>query len=100
MDSFEEDRHCADLNSRFDEALKSTYQHIASVLQNLSLASSFPMVDESMVNIASWELLFGSFVTNLSLETLCDNLFKTITFGVSFFFFFGCRLLNTSLLVD
>ena len=72
-----------ELNARFNEALMSTYQHLATVLQNLCLSSNIPMVDESMVKIVSWESLFESFVTNLSLDILCENLFKAISFGVS-----------------
>ncbi|AET01690.2 midasin [Medicago truncatula] len=67
-------RQCAEPNARFDEALKSTYQHITSVLQSLCSPSTIP----SMINLGSWEL---QFVANLSLDMLCDDLFKTITFG-------------------
>jgi len=81
VDSSEKDhfyeRQCAEPNARFDDALKSTYQHITSVLQSLCSPSTIP----SMINLGSWEL---QFVANLSLDMLCDDLFKTITFGVSF----------------
>ncbi|XP_027334240.1 midasin [Abrus precatorius] len=72
-----------ELDARFSEALMSTYQHLATVLQNLCLSHNFPVVEveESMVKIVSWELLFESFVTNLSLDVLCENLFKTIALG-------------------
>ncbi|RDX86825.1 Midasin, partial [Mucuna pruriens] len=78
------ERNSLELNARFNEALTSTYQHLATVLQNLCLSSNIPMVEESMVKIVSWESLFESFVTNLRLDILCDNLFKAIAFGVSF----------------
>jgi len=78
------ERNSVELNARFNEALMSTCQHLATVLQNLCLPSNIPMVDESMVKIVSWESLFESFVTNLSLDILCQNLFKAISFGVSF----------------
>ena len=86
VDSSEDisERNFVELNARFNEALMSTYQHLATVLQNLCLSSNIPMVDESMVKIVSWESLFESFVTNLSLDILCENLFKAISFGVSF----------------
>jgi len=73
-----------EVNARFNEALMSTYQHLASVLQSLCLPSNIPMVDESMEKIVSWESLFESFVTNLSLDTLCEDLFKVVSSGVSF----------------
>ncbi|KAG4379536.1 hypothetical protein GLYMA_16G004800v4 [Glycine max] len=75
------ERNSVELNARFNEALMSTCQHLATVLQNLCLPSNIPMVDESMVKIVSWESLFESFVTNLSLDILCQNLFKAISFG-------------------
>ncbi|CAJ1950871.1 unnamed protein product [Sphenostylis stenocarpa] len=75
------ERNSVELNARFNEALMSTYQHLASVLQNLCSPSNIPVVDESMVKIVSWESLFDSFVTNLSLDTLCENLFKAVSFG-------------------
>ncbi|TKY64312.1 Midasin protein [Spatholobus suberectus] len=85
VDISEEDRFCernsVELNARFNEALMSTYQHLATVLQNLCLSSNIPMVEESMVKIVSWESVFESFVTNLSLDILCENLFKAISFG-------------------
>ncbi|KAL3008468.1 hypothetical protein AAZX31_07G033800 [Glycine max] len=83
VDSSEDisERNFVELNARFNEALMSTYQHLATVLQNLCLSSNIPMVDESMVKIVSWESLFESFVTNLSLDILCENLFKAISFG-------------------
>ncbi|KAK7311671.1 hypothetical protein RJT34_09956 [Clitoria ternatea] len=80
VDSSEEDRS-GEIN-KFKESLKSTYQHLATVFQNLCCSSNIPMVEESMVNIGSWEILFESFVTNLSMDILCENLFKAIAFGV------------------
>lgn len=73
-----------ELNARFDEALKSSYQHIATVLQNLCLSSSIYNLEESTENFASWEVIFDSFVSILNLDWLCDHIFKTVTFGVSF----------------
>lgn len=76
-------RSCAELNACFDEALMSTYQHIAAVLQNLCVSSNIPIGEGSMVNLASGQLLFDSFVASLSLDILCEKLFKTVFFGVS-----------------
>ncbi|KAI5422495.1 hypothetical protein KIW84_045799 [Lathyrus oleraceus] len=74
------ERQCAEPNARFDEALKSTYQHIASVLENLCA----PVDEESMdgeLEINIGECKFHPFVSNLKLDMLCDDLFKIITFG-------------------
>lgn len=90
------ERNSVELNSRFNEAVMSTYQHLATVFQNLCLLSNIPMVEEDMVTIVSWESLFDSFVTSLSLDILCQNLFKAITFGVSLFL---CRLSQHSFLL-
>ncbi|KAK8465039.1 hypothetical protein PHAVU_010G134100 [Phaseolus vulgaris] len=76
------ERNSVERNARFNEALMSTYQHLASVLQSLCLPSNIPMADESMEKIVSWESIFESFVTNLSLDTLCENLFKVVSFGM------------------
>ncbi|MCH86128.1 midasin, partial [Trifolium medium] len=83
---------CAEPNTRFDEAVKSTYKHIASVLQNLCSPCTIPSVEESMTKIGSgkvlfdgsWKVLFDSFesfTSNLEINMLCDDLLKTITFG-------------------
>ncbi|XP_019425404.1 PREDICTED: midasin isoform X2 [Lupinus angustifolius] len=85
VDSYGEDRFCtqnlAELNAGFDEALTSTYQHISTVLQNLILSSNIPMVEDSVVNIASWEFIFDSIVTIVSVDKLCENVYKTIASG-------------------
>ncbi|XP_058750373.1 midasin-like isoform X2 [Vicia villosa] len=74
------ERQCAEPNARFDEALKSTYQHIASVLQNLCAPMDEETMDEELeINIGECKL--HPFVSNLKLEMLCDDLFKIITFG-------------------
>lgn len=78
------ERNSEELNSRFNEALMSTYQHLSSVLQSLCSPNNVLMVDDSMEKIVSWESIFESFVTNLNLDTLCENLFKVVSFGVSF----------------
>ncbi|KAL2338821.1 hypothetical protein Fmac_013267 [Flemingia macrophylla] len=70
-----------ELNASFSEAIASTYQLLATILQNLYMSSNIPMVEDSMVKIVSWELLFESFVSNLCLDTLCKNLSKAISFG-------------------
>lgn len=77
------ERQCMEPNARFDEALKSAYQHIASVLQNLCAPMDEKTMDEELeINIGECKL--HPFVSNLKLEMLCDDLFKIITFGVSF----------------
>ncbi|XP_045787692.1 midasin-like [Trifolium pratense] len=96
VDSSEKDRfcerQCAELNTKFDKALESTYQHIASVLQNLCSACIIPSVEDSTKKIGSgkvlfdgsWKVLFDSFesfTSNLDINKLCDDLLKTITFG-------------------
>ncbi|KAK4269128.1 hypothetical protein QN277_022325 [Acacia crassicarpa] len=67
-------------NAGFDEALSSTYGHIAEVLQKLCSSSTILMAEES-VNITSWKLLFVDFVDNLRLDVLCERVFKTVAFG-------------------
>ncbi|KAL1318551.1 hypothetical protein AAHE18_15G213600 [Arachis hypogaea] len=74
-------KSCEELNADFDQALASTYKHIATVFQNLCLSSNIPTVEESLVNLGTGELLFQSFVANLSLDMLCDEIFKTVAFG-------------------
>ncbi|XP_029127909.1 midasin [Cajanus cajan] len=85
VDLSDEDRFCErntmELNARFNEAIMSSYQHLATILQNLCLSSNIPMVEDSMIKIVSWESLFESFVTNLSLDILCENLSTAISFG-------------------
>lgn len=78
-----------ELVAGFLEAYKSAFDHIMETMQ--SLCTSY-ILDESAGNIASWELLFDSFVTNLSLDQLCEKIFRTIFCAVSlnhlFFFTF------------
>ncbi|WVZ15742.1 hypothetical protein V8G54_013308, partial [Vigna mungo] len=74
-------RNSVELNARFNEALMSIYQRLASVLQSLCFPSNIPMVDESMEKIVSCESLFESFVTKLSLDTLCKDLWNVISSG-------------------
>ena len=70
-------------NAEFDEALSRTYGHIAEVLQKLCSSSTILMAEES-TNITSWKLLFVDFVDDLRLDVLCERVFKTVTFRVSF----------------
>jgi hypothetical protein len=65
------------------------------VLQSLCSPCTIPSVEETTKKIGSgkvlfdgsWKVLFDSFesfTSNLDFNILCDDLLKTITFGVSF----------------
>lgn len=85
-DLSDEDRFCkrnsAALSAGFDLALNSTYKHVEDVLQKLCLSSNIIGAEES-INISSWKLLFVDFVADLSMDKLCEKVFKTIILGVS-----------------
>ncbi|KAJ7963223.1 Midasin [Quillaja saponaria] len=71
---------CSD-SKGFDEAVKGTFEHIENSLQHLFSSSDLHAVEESMVNITSWEFLFHTFASNLGLDSLSDMLLKTIVCG-------------------
>lgn len=70
-------------NAEFNEALTSTYGHIEEVLKKLCSSSTLFHAEDSM-NLSSWKSLFVDFVADLRLDVLCEKVFKTVTFGVSF----------------
>lgn len=74
----------SEINSRFNEALEDTFRHIFSALENFtSSCSEQSLPAENIGNVTSWESLLGLVMKNLSLDTLCDKLLKTISCAVS-----------------
>ncbi|XP_048323691.2 midasin isoform X2 [Ziziphus jujuba] len=69
----------SDLNTEFVEAFKNTFEHVLETMQKLCSCNGQVLSDESAGNITSWEFLFDSLVTNLSLEHLCDKLLRTVS---------------------
>lgn len=74
----------SELNAEFVKDLKSTFELVLKTMQKLCSCDGQVIPDESLGNITSWEFLFDSLVTNLSLDHLCDKLLRTVFIAVSF----------------
>ena len=78
------DENYSELEAEFSGAFGRTLTHIMDAFQKLGPLKNGCAVSEwSPDNITSWKVLFESFVMNLRVDSICDELHKTIFYAVS-----------------
>ncbi|CBI35900.3 unnamed protein product, partial [Vitis vinifera] len=83
------DENHSELEAGFSGAFERTLKHIMDAFQKLGpLNNTCALSEWSSDNITSWKVLFESYVMNLQLDSICDELHKTI--------FYAGKLLNHS----
>lgn len=79
------DENHSELEAGFSGAFERTLKHIMDAFQKLGpLNNTCALSEWSSDNITSWKVLFESYVMNLQLDSICDELHKTIFYAVSF----------------
>ncbi|XP_022152480.1 midasin isoform X2 [Momordica charantia] len=79
-DGFRNGENFSEINSRFNEALESTFRHVFTALEKFNSSCSEPTLPaENLGNVTSWEFSMNLFMENLSLDPLSDKLLKTIS---------------------
>uniref|UniRef100_F6HXY6 Midasin n=2 Tax=Vitis vinifera TaxID=29760 RepID=F6HXY6_VITVI len=78
------DENHSELEAGFSGAFERTLKHIMDAFQKLGpLNNTCALSEWSSDNITSWKVLFESYVMNLQLDSICDELHKTIFYAVS-----------------
>ncbi|XP_057977825.1 midasin isoform X2 [Malania oleifera] len=79
----EEAKHChenySELEAGFSGALQRTLKHIIDAFQNLDSLSG--VSEDLLGKLTSWKVIFQSYVANLQLDIICNELLKTIFYA-------------------
>lgn len=86
--------HIQDVNdvskaeAEFTESLRKTCKHIVDGFDRVnSVNNKLDSTEDYLGNINTWQTLFASRVENLQLNSIHDELVKTLEFAVNFFLF-------------
>lgn len=78
------DENHSELEAEFFGAFGKTLKHVMDAFQKLGPLNNGCAVSEwSPDNITSWKVLFESYVMNLRVNSICDELHQTIFYAVS-----------------